>query len=580
MNYQDIIQGFRFYTPELAERLKESWRLSMSSDVLLFCVNHYKTQEKRDPSVDELYMLDALSAIQEQTIGALAPTDLFTNDEFVAETYADLIKKRKEVNPHAAYPCTLTEAARIANAYLLRVGKHAPTVPASCAPEWICKMISAPSASCVKTDRSAFRLRLLPHPALAPQAGDRLILLTPAPDESSVSFCKKAEAFLDDEALKKHLLGVYTVKDSGILNTLLELFGSVRIDLSALSAWQETVPMTVLTNQYGASRILRVSKEEIQAVLPLLQECDIKATVFAEVSSGGNFEFFRTRQTRPILLNAQFMRLLFHYKPVKAELADEYAQEPEAIDTRVCVDRVGCDTDVASMEQLICAAASSAPMSAFFKTALYTALAPVFTLAASGLDYSKQAFSIGLELPTEGDDPKTVGEVLSTVLGIYRAQTELALVAEGLAIHADPTVKHPTVSAFALGKGAPISAELEGDGHYVYCLAPAFRENGLPDFRSLRALLDRLVDLAQTDTLLGTHVLVGESITDGLRHMSRGVGCRLTDLRVASEGALPIGILVESKKVLAYREIGVTEAKAVDIPLDENVSSACDTENA
>ncbi|MBQ9785140.1 MAG: hypothetical protein IJW29_06535 [Clostridia bacterium] len=580
MNYQDVIQGFRNYTPAHAEQLKDAWKLSMPTDLLLFCINHYRTQERRDPHVDELYMLDRLSSIQEGSIGALAPTDLFTNDDFVAETYADLIKKRREVNPYATYPCTLTEAARIANAYLYRVGKTVSASAFSAVPEVIDDSSTSPSASCITAGNAPFRLRLLPTSGEPMQVGDRLLLLSQARDESRVHFGKAIEELLGNAALKKHVKGVYTVRDSGILHELLELFGSVRVYLHAFSAWNETVPMTVLTHQHGASRILRVSQKDLPTVLSVLNECGMKATVFAEITGGGHFEFLRTENTAPITLNAQFMRLLFHYKALEARLSDEYACEAAPIDARVVCD-LSCRyleparvcSDAHLVADTLCAAASAAPDGAFFKTALYTALAPVLTLAACGMEYTKQSFSVGLLLPAECRAPQSAGEVLSAILGIYRAQTELALFAEGLAIHTDPNAEHPSVTAFATGSGSPISAILSAGGHYVYCLSPAFRESGLPDFRTLRTMLDRLTALAQNGTVKSAHVLCNESITDGLRRMSGDVGCRLTDLRAASEGALPIGVLIETDKPLAYRELGMTEVRtdAVETETDADI---------
>ncbi len=580
MNYQDVIQGFRSYTKEQAERLKGVWKLSMSVDMLLFCINHYKTQEKRDPSVDELHMLDQLSVIQEGAIGALAPTDLFTNDEFAAETYADLQKKRKEVNPYANYPCTVTEAAKIANAYLLRVGKPVHALAASCIPEAIDETATYPGASCITAGNAAFRLRLLPHASSAPQAGDLLLLLSQASEKSRLRFGKAIEEIFENGDLKKHLKGVYTVKDSGLLYELLEHFSGVRINLGALSAWDETVPMTVLTHQYGASRIVRITKEDLAAVLPVLRGCGMKAVVFAEVTNDGNFAFLRTSGEKSVTLNAQFMRLLFHYKALEVQLADEHVQAPDRIDPRVVRD-LSCryleqphvGTDASLVGDILCAAASAAPSSAYFKTALYTALAPVVTLAASGADYTKQAFSVGMEFPADCKEATVAGEVLSTVLGVYRAQTELALVAQGLSIHTDPAVAHPSVTAFALCSGKPMMSEFVEGGHYVYCLAPTFRENGLPDFRTLRTMLERLVAVTQTDTVVSAHVLVNESITDGLRHMSGSVTCRLTDLRVAAEGALPIGVLIESNKPLSYRQVGMTEEREGSDPIIDEATA-------
>ena len=138
MNYRSLIRNFKLCNAEQARRLKAELNLKMSDEVLLYCIDHYKNHELRDPFVDELMMLDRLCASLESAPDAVAPTDLFTRDDFAAETYADMMAKRRQTNPNAKYPCTLAEASKLASMYLIRSGKistplrSASVIPCRC----------------------------------------------------------------------------------------------------------------------------------------------------------------------------------------------------------------------------------------------------------------------------------------------------------------------------------------------------------------------------------------------------------------------------------------------------------------
>lgn len=565
MNYHAILTGFGNYTKEQAEELKKACRLSMSAETLAFCISHYKNQEQRDPSLDELYMLDQLSAIQENTLGAPAPTDLYTNDEFCAESYADLIKKRKELNPHATYPMTSIEATRIANAYLLQNGTKSNKHNVSFFPEYIEAIDVSPDMACVVTPDSVFRLRILSPSDAELAESDRLLLVCPSVNQSRFQFIRVLEAALASSSLRSYLKSVTTVRDSGILYELLETISSVCIDLTAFSAWHAPMPMTVLTNQYGACRILRITADGLSSVTNALHTHGLHVISFGTINNDGKYTFMRGTSDRAQTLDPQFMRLLFRYHATKICLNDEYVLPPCHITHRIINDhrcrypQSDSFLDTIVINGTTTAAASASPTSSFFKTALYTTLLPIVTLAARGADPTRQILSIGMEFAENYTDPSAVGETFSTILGVYRAQTELELPANGLSVRTSPTAIHPRITVFSVADGDFPCKGFQQSGHYVYCLAPSYRPNGLPDFRSLRTMLNRLNALNQAGAILSAYVLGCESITDGLLHMSTAYTCRLTDLRVASDGMLPLGVLIESDRPLSEREIGITE---------------------
>ena len=220
-----------------------------------------------------------------------------------------------------------------------------------------------------------------------------------------------------------------------------------------------------------------------------------------------------------------------------------------------------CASDIASINGVTASSASASPERAYYKTALYTALIPVLTLAASGIRYTDQVLSLGVEMPECIGASATVGEGTSVLLGLYRAQTELGIPAQAISLRTESALKHPTVSAFALCEGGKTTCNrFTAPDHEVYCLTPKFHSNGMPHFQSLRQMMDEVTRLQNDGKIASMSIIGNESVTDVLARMSHTVTCRLTDLTVASDGPIPIGILIESTQKLPYPAIGFTRA--------------------
>ncbi|MBQ8310216.1 MAG: hypothetical protein IJX80_04285 [Clostridia bacterium] len=566
MNYRGVIRNFRNLNPDQFPKLKEDLELSMHDTVLAYCVSHYQKNELRDPYIDELRMLDRLSVFLNEDINSLVPTELFTNDDFVAQTYADLIEKRKAVNPNASYPCTLTEAARLASMYLFRSGKSNALRAASLIPENMTDNCFFPNRSCISAPESAYRLRVLPFHPSTPQKGDLLLLLTPRDHQPPLSFQKQTEELLDCNELLPYLKAVYTVRHGGLLRELLEITNHLWVDLSAFSPLRIPLPMTVLTDQYHGCRILRIAESALSDTLKMIKERNINVCTFAQITDDAKYTFSRGRE-ETFTVNPQFMRLLFRYKEISVKLPDETRVPMSPIRHRAVTERASkylssADfinrDDAVTLNGVACAAASSSPRQALFKSAVYTALAPVFALSACGIDYSDQLLSIGMEFPKNHTDPTVAGECVSEILGLYRVQAELGLPAQAISLHTNAELTHPSITVFSVAEGEALRGSFSDSGHFVYCVCPQTETNGLPSFSSLRRLMTRLTQLGREKAICAMRVLCNESVTHGLQLMRHTYSYRLSDSEIASEGALPFAILLESDRKLEFRQVAIT----------------------
>ncbi len=586
MNPFAVLSNFRNYTPAQIAQLKQELHLTMSDNLIAFCIAHYKTYEKRDPHVDEIRLLDKLSRLSEENTTLRCITELSTNDPFVAETYADLLRKRKTLFPNSSHPCTVQEAIRTANAYLLRAGKSVCPIPATLLRETETACSVLPTSTCVGAPHSPYRLRVLSSVAV-PQSNDLLILLTPTKAQSACQFQKVVQSILESPELHNRIRGVCQIRQEGLLCKLLEQFDNLQLDLSALSPSRLPMPMTLLVEQhYDGCYILRVAQNALALLEKVLPTDTIEASLLAQLSEKGGYLFCRGRGGR-FSVNTHFLRTVFRRHACSANMNDEQPNIAPVLHRIVtsesCRYLTNTDgafaTETTAKNGITCTVASSVPNVSYFKTALYTAIIPVLALSACGIPTEEQQFCIGLDLPKDSTDPIAIGEILSTVLGIYRVQAEFGIPAQTASPIPHESAKHPHLTVFALGKGSDLPCTLTDTDNFVYCIPVSIDRNGLPVFSELRQLTGQLVHLNRTGAISSMRILCNESITDGLQNMRTTVHCHLNDLTVASEEKLQLAILLESRHALPYRRIGNT-AENTAIPAFHNVSNRINSPDA
>lgn len=567
MNTFVVLQNFRTASPVQIARWKETYGLTMTDSMLAFCISHYKTCEKRDPYADELKLLDSLSHLTEEDPSFDSVTELATNDSFVAATYADLLRKRKALSQNRSHPCTIDEATRIANAYLSRVGKRVRPIPAVLLRDTAHIPSVFPTAACIGTANSAYRLRVLSASAMPPQSNDLLVLLRPKHGQPLSVFQKAVETVLETPAIAEIVRGFYPIGQGGLLRKLLEQFDNLQLDLCALSPSRLPMPMTLLTDrQYDGCFLLRIAENAVATLQQSLPRETVCTSVLAKLSEVGGYRFLRGR-TECFSLQTHFLRTVFRHRTCTATLSDEQAAPVAKMFHRVvtaknCRYLAQCDgfrsAEAVSVDGFACATASSDLTTACFRTALFTALTPVLLLSACGIPTEDQQFRIGLDLPKTLPDPTAVGETLSTVLGIYRVQAELGIPAQTVSLVPNDAAEHPRLAVFTLAEGSVLPGSLTDEKNMVYCLSVPTDRDGLPDFSAFRQTASQLVHLNRTGAIRSMRVLCNESITDGLQQMCTEIHCRLADPAIASEDALPLAILLESRHTLPYRQVGTT----------------------
>ncbi len=591
MTYLSVIRNFSNIGLPQAEKLREQLTLSMPAEMLRFCGSYYKNQAKRDPFVDEIQMLDKLVAFREKNGSFAALTELLTNDAFVAQTYADLLKKRKQLYPNLSRPCTLGEAANVATEYIRRARGESPQTRFVPSIENVRDGITYPDKACISAPNSAYRLHLLPIANTELNEGDTFILLSPAENDTSTAFRRKSAALLHDKAFIQYVKGFSTVGHGGIICELLRITDGALIHLSTLSPIGTSVPVTALCEGFAGCRILRVAPHHWHLVTTLAARGGVRAIPFASVKKDPQFVFARDRQSS-FALDAHFLRTLNRYHGACAKLTNESDLTPDTVSfggigggkcaylAPEVTTQIG---ETVSIDSTTCAAASATPEYAPYKTALWSVLAPVASLCTRGTQFADQSLSIALEIPEDLTDHTKIGKCMSTILGFYRAQTELGLaVAGGVSIRTAKDLTNPSISVWVTAQNTQkMASTFTKTGSFVYAVSPLLDKNGIPDFSALRQMLRQISKLANEGKILAARTLVGEAITDGIRKMSHTHTCVLSNKSVAAQGKLPLCILIESNEDLPFAFIGKVEAcchvayEAIEIP-DRTELIACE----
>ena len=567
MTYCSVIRNFTKITAGEAESLRARLSLSMPTETLVSCGTYYKNHIKRDPSLDELQMLDMLFAARAKEAASLTLTELLTRDDFVAQTYADMIRKHAQNFPEATHPITFGEALNTANTYLCTSKKRKKTkkhaVPHI---EYLGNDAASLDASCVDSPNFAYRM----HPVsfAKPCNTDTLILVLPESSDTPDAFrCKFADALHNSE-LMKSVKSIATIGNAGILEQVLKITSGAEIWLSAFSVGNDPIPVTALCNHFLGCHILRVAKNTQTDIALLLKSGGMRAVPFASVIKGEKIVFVRDENSK-FAIDSHFLCALSGYKAVGAKLADESAELP--LPTVCSVMKEGALPvmpkraamqigDAKTIDSLTCVAASAAPQKAYYKTALWSVLAPVAALCACGVPYKRQTLSLALEVPKRLSNSETIGKCFSTILGLYRAQIELALAsANPTSICTNRDLNAPSVSAWTMAeKAKQTPATFVKPNSFVYALPFALDEDGLPDFSAFLKSLKLINKCARKRKILSARVVLDESILDGVVKMHNSLIFIGEETDIDLDEKIPMAILIESKKRLPLQRIGKT----------------------
>lgn len=553
-----LIRNFGKCQAEQFEQMRTDLGIAMSTEKLAECAAFY-SRAKRDPMICEIFLLDRLASLPTSP-AATGLTQLDTNDGTMAETYADMVNKRRELRPEINAPATMGELFSLADAALARGGKERGLNGVSVSLSEV--GLRSVGGGCVGAVGSSAILDVSDASRSLGKAvvGDVFLLIRRG-SLSPRTFRKVMVQSLGDASFLRPLHGIFRLDSRGVLPLLLSVSAGLYLDLNRMGFGRETSP-EMLANEMEGDWIAILPKKDAEQMLEAVASLGMQGGMFAAVTAGMQTVIV-TSERKSLVFETAFLRELSMTKPIPTILKDE--TEIGSIShlplygkaCRYFTDEQPTE-EVARVGDVAVSVASATIGTAPFRTALVASLVPVLTLAAFGADYSEARLAADLAVSAKTDS----GGLLATILGVYRVQAELGIPTAAKQIRAVKKGRASfTVFSVAKHTERP-SCRFTTAESGLYLVSVPMNGNGIPDFSLLRKMLSDLTAIARKQKILSARVLVNETVTDVLRAMrGNGLFAQLTDPRVASEGALPLAVLIESGDELPFARIGtVAEA--------------------
>lgn len=571
MTLTGLIRNFGTYTDEQLEQMRADLNIRMSLPKLKVCASYYAKTALRDPFIEELRFLDLFVEKAASSPSAVAPYELLTNDAFVAQTYADLMEKRQKINPNSQKPCSLQEAFALMGNYLFRIGKTVTyqheaymledlqTTPG---------LSESPEMLSLKQDGCGFRRSFRKQMPL--DKTDLLVILAPNTDmtlpEKAVAF----NTFLINDSCMSAVKMIHPIGEQGLLYEALRMSHGLRINMNTLLDSHETLGLSALVRAHRGHYLLRIAAQSYYFLAKTAKSIGLNVVQFATPDEYSAITVVDGQQSL-LSWSANFIRSLYDFTPVSMRLQDETPnaftpinQEQHSVGS--CAYLTGHTGEARNTRSqygnTVYTTAFSSPTSSYFLNSVDTVLSAVMSMCASGISFSDQRLAIHLALPFALHQDNLASVAMSSILGLYRIEAELALPMTVGKIASESDRSQPAITVFNMAKGTAISDRLVSSEHHLYCVAPEYDESGLLDFEKLRAFLDWLTDLSQKGSVKSARVICRKSLKDALLEMETNEVAAVLN-ETPSDEPLSLAILLETDAVIDQASyIGYTQARA------------------
>lgn len=565
------IQKFGYYNDFQLTQMKSDLGIDMALPKLKLCASYFREKALRDPFIEELRFLDLFVQKASHSPVSVAPKELFTNDAYVAQTYADLIEKRRATNPDAKKPVSLEEAFQLMGQYLERIGKARLLAHEAYFFEDLRKNpVSREAENVISVQGAGCGLHRAFCEKRPFESSDLLVVLTASKETLPIKASARYSAFWSDTANLFAAKEIRTIGECGILYEALQMAEGVVIDLDALSTQCDAPHLSSLVTSHIGGYLFRIDRQAYDFLAKSAKSVGLQVLAVATVADPTTVAI--TQNGRLVLAwPLAFIRSLFAFSPVSMQLANE--AEGAGTKIKQCRHLAGectyLELPQADLPQTKAVCGNnlytfsfSAPQSGFFRNAIDTVLSTVITACACGIPYSEQRLAIWLDLPFCLSNCDTASAAMSSILGLYRIEAELAIpMALGKLSHS-ASLSTPEIGVFGFSKGTPLADRFCQAGHRLYCVMPEYDANSIPNFDQLRRFLDWLTELSQSGVLKGARVFSQQTLSEALKEMETVPlqACFANGVENDSR-VLPLAVILETDSEISAELVGTIQAR-------------------
>ena len=549
------ITDFITFTADELYTLACELGLSMSQDTLLLCQQYYVEQAKRTPTPAELLMLDGLvsetaSAMEYQTVA-----ELYADETYLADTYADMMARRRVLSPNVIAPPSFSELATLGRKHLdgsLPPNDKKPTATAG-------KGHGRKMAA--KRKSKGYEDELLSVGGGNPSAsvcrepvavGDTVYSVFRGANGGD-DFDKTLDLFLASTAVVNWAKEILPVDNKSAVFSLLPLGKSIEFTRFSLHGEKD-----LLSPEEGA--ILIADAPSAADLLMEAHDLGLRVQKLGRITKNGSFSIPFTND-----LSASF-DLSFLGELLYAEQSTVEIGRGSPEDTLL---QIAPTTSFTLNKTPYSVTKVSASGSSPFHAALYAAVGGMSAAVASGADPTRISIATTVAAPENKKDPMALGSSLAAILGLYRAEAEFSLY--NCTTTFEEGEKTPTVTIWTMAPAEKaIPDTVVGGGTKLYYLEPQYNEGGLPDFESFRKLYAYIYGLNKDGLILSARAASGD-LFKALGKMS--LSAEIEYIRSERIMAKLGGILVESKSEINGVFVARTEGIVAEVDSEEKNES-------
>ncbi|MBQ9079972.1 MAG: hypothetical protein IJY27_02760 [Clostridia bacterium] len=499
-----IVKDFAHFSAQMLHSMKYDVMLSMSVEQLTALQSFYLRVAHRDPTLDELYLLDRI--LQTRTPARCPISDFLTDSPLLAETYADLMAKRAAL-PDCKTAPTLHSLMNVASSYLTTTGKSSSL---------------SSNMTVESSENSEFSLHIGSHKApltthlaslgtaseYTPTPGHLLVLTTKWGDMTDEGMNNALTELLSDSAAEQ-VRSIAFIDREGLVGALCRIAHGAYIDMTALPIAHPSELEAICDACHGAL-ISVIPSEDVNIFMRAANERMLWSGVIGSLTSDAKLTINHER-ARTVVYDMEFIKSLSPMtaiQPVVGNLREEH-------ECNIPLPVRAYSPQSALMLTSHTAHHSTSP----FIDALYNTLAAIADCVANGASYRDICLSFDIKLPPPVTNAG-IEDALEILLGAYRAQIEYCIPDKGSRLVFDdlPALEFIASAASRLPQGLNHTSTLgsEHSGCALYLLRPNVGADGMVDFEQLRRMWDYVTALVRSGDIVSASAVTARGVTKAI----------------------------------------------------------------
>ncbi len=455
------ILGAGFRSKSSSDMAKESEGLYLSPEMLERC-RSYASSIPTGPA--ELFFLNALIESAKNDIGRYSPTELTAFDACIADTYKDMMDKYRTLYPDYKHACNLSQMLSLAGDAVSfgSYREYSPSVIVNKAYdesypsrlELIMRGLSPLSygkkvAVCRRIDAQRLKCRY--------GSADKVALVYSKGNEERVF------DFFEKNDIYKGVSGIFSGAPAELLSKLINEVPSLNINANAVPCKTKfagkfapvfTVAEGLLTDEAIGSYVVAViaHPKKLKKLAPLIKCAGLE---FCEcMSVHRKKELFITAAANgTVRISTELLRILLqsnNFEAVIPMLEREMLEEPSFTPEEI----YSCEGDTV-LETVFDPTAFPSP----FHASVYALTATVLSAAKRGYTLKNGKLYLTLSATVAKDSEPS--SVLTSIIGLYRAQASLGIENESVEIrYGDETAFSVSVRAYSRAELAPLDFDV------------------------------------------------------------------------------------------------------------------------